>query len=144
MSCHEVAIEVINAIKNTDYKLIVVNFANGDMVGHTAIKSAIVEAMNELDKVLGEVVCEAIGANISTLITADHGNVDEINNPETGNPNTQHSLNPVPCVIIDNNKNWEIINNNGGLSNITPTILTLMGIEKPKEMKSDSLIKESS
>ena len=143
MSCQEVAIEVINAIKNDDYKLIVVNFANGDMVGHTAVKSAIIEAMNELDKVLGEVVCEAIGANIATLITADHGNVDEINNPKTGKPNTQHSLNPVPCVVIDNKRNWKIIKNDGGLSNITPTVLTLMGIDKPKEMTSDSLIKES-
>jgi 2,3-bisphosphoglycerate-independent phosphoglycerate mutase len=142
MSCHEVAEEVISAIKNTDYKLIIVNFANGDMVGHTAIREAIISAMEELDKVLGEVVCEAIGANISTLITADHGNVDEINNLKTGNPNTQHSLNPVPCIIVDNNKNWRISNNKGGLSNISPTILKIMGIDKPKEMTSDSLIEE--
>ena len=113
------------------------------MVGHTAVKSAIIEAMNELDKVLGEVVCEAIGANIATLITADHGNVDEINNPKTGKPNTQHSRNPVPCIVVDNNKKWEIINKSGGLSNIAPTLLTLMGIKKPKEMSSESLIKEN-
>jgi 2,3-bisphosphoglycerate-independent phosphoglycerate mutase len=142
MSCKEVAEEVIRAIKNPEYKLIVVNFANGDMVGHTAVKDAIIEAMNELDSVIGEVVCEAIGANVSTLITADHGNVDEINNPKTGKPNTQHSLNPVPCIIVDNNKKWNIINDNGGLSNIAPTMLTLMGIKKPKEMTSESLIKE--
>ena len=142
MSCHEVAEEVISAIKNTDYKLIIVNFANGDMVGHTAVREAIISAMEELDKVLGEVVCEAIGANISTLITADHGNVDEINNLKTGNPNTQHSLNPVPCIIVDNNRNWRISNNKGGLSNISPTILKMMGIDKPKEMTSDSLIEE--
>ena len=142
MSCKEVAEEVIRAIKNPEYKLIVVNFANGDMVGHTAVKDAIIEAMNELDSVIGEVVCEAIGANVSTLITADHGNVDEINNPKTGKPNTQHSLNPVPCIIVDNNKKWNIINDNGGLSNIAPTIFTLMGIKKPKEMTSESLIKE--
>lgn len=142
MSCKEVAGEVIRAIKNPEYKLIVVNFANGDMVGHTAVKDAIIEAMNELDSVIGEVVCEAIGANVSTLITADHGNVDEINNPKTGKPNTQHSLNPVPCIIVDNNKKWNIINDNGGLSNIAPTMLTLMGIKKPKEMTSESLIKE--
>jgi len=98
--------------------------------------------MNELDSVIGEVVCEAIGANVSTLITPDHGNVDEINNPKTGKPNTQHSLHPVPCIIVDNNKKWNIINDNGGLSNIAPTMLTLMGIKKPKEMTSESLIKE--
>ena len=143
MSCKEVAEEVIRAIKNPEYKLIVVNFANGDMVGHTAVKEAIIEAMNELDTVIGEVVCEAIGANVSTLITADHGNVDEINNPKTGKPNTQHSRNPVPCIVIDNNKKWEIVNKSGGLSNIAPTLLTLMGIKKPKEMSSESLIKEN-
>ena len=144
MSVKEVAEEVIRAIKDTEYKLIVVNFANGDMVGHTAIKEAIILAMSELDAALGEVVCEAIGANVSTIITADHGNVDEINNPKTGNPNTQHSLNPVPCIVIDNNREWQIINDkNAGLSNIAPTLLTLMGIEKPKEMTSETLIKEN-
>ena len=114
------------------------------MVGHTAIKEAIILAMGELDAALGEVVCEAIGANVSTIITADHGNVDEINNPKTGKPNTQHSLNPVPFIVIDNNREWQIINDkNAGLSNIAPTLLTLMGIEKPKEMTSKTLIKEN-
>ena len=144
MSVKEVAEEVIRAIKDTEYKFIVVNFANGDMVGHTAIKEAIILAMSELDAALGEVVCEAIGANVSTIITADHGNVDEINNPKTGKPNTQHSLNPVPFIVIDNNREWQIINDkNAGLSNIAPTLLTLMGIEKPKEMTSKTLIKEN-
>ena len=99
--------------------------------------------MSELDAVLGEVVCEAIGANVATLITADHGNCDEINNPITGNPNTQHSHNPVPCIIVDNNIKWEIVNQEGGLSNITPTILEMMGIAKPSEMTSNSLIKKA-
>jgi len=143
MSCHEVADEVIRAIKNTEYELIVVNFANGDMVGHTAIKKAIVRAMEELDSVIGEVVCEAIGANVSTLITADHGNVDEINNPISGNPNTQHSRNPVPCIIIDNQREWKICKEEGGLANIAPTILTLMGIKKPKAMTGESLIEKN-
>ena len=144
MSVKEVAEEVIRAIKDTEYKFIVVNYANGDMVGHTAIKEAIILAMSELDAALGEVVCEAIGANVSTIITADHGNVDEINNPKTGKPNTQHSLNPVPFIVIDNNREWQIINDkNAGLSNIAPTLLTLMGIEKPKEMTSKTLIKEN-
>ena len=144
MSVKEVAEEVIRAIKDTEYKFIVVNFANGDMVGHTAIKEAIILAMSELDAALGEVVCEAIGANVSTIITADHGNVDEINNPKTGKPNTQHSLNPVPFIVIDNNREWQIINEkNAGLSNIAPTLLTLMDIEKPEEMTSETLIKEN-
>ena len=143
MSCREVSEEVIRAINDDEYKLIIVNFANGDMVGHTAIKDAIVLAMEALDEVLGEVVCAAIGKNVSTLITADHGNADEINNLITGKPNTQHSLNPVPCIVVDNNKTWEIVNHSGGLSNIAPTLLMLMDIEKPKEMTAASLIKEN-
>ena len=143
MSCKEVSEEVIRAINDDDYKLIIVNFANGDMVGHTAIKDAIVKAMEALDEVLGEVVSAAIGKDVSTLITADHGNADEINNPITGNPNTQHSLNPVPCIVIDNNRTWKIENHSGGLSNIAPTLLMLMNIEKPIEMTSSSLIKEN-
>jgi 2,3-bisphosphoglycerate-independent phosphoglycerate mutase len=143
MSCKEVSEEVIRAINDDDYKLIIVNFANGDMVGHTAIKDAIVLAMEALDEVLGEVVCAAIGKDVSTLITSDHGNADEINNPITGKPNTQHSLNPVPCIVVDNNRDWEIVNHSGGLSNIAPTLLTLMDIEKPKEMTASSLIKEN-
>jgi len=143
MSCKEVSEEVIRAINDDEYKLIIVNFANGDMVGHTAIKDAIVLAMEALDEVLGEVVCAAIGKDVSTLITADHGNADEINNPITGKPNTQHSLNPVPCIVVDNNRTWEIVNHSGGLSNIAPTLLTLMDIEKPKEMTASSLIKKS-
>ena len=63
--------------------------------------------------------------------------------PITGKPNTQHSLNPVPCIVVDNNRAWEIINHSGGLSNIAPTLLTLMDIEKPKEMTASSLIKEN-
>ena len=143
MSCKEVSEEVIRAINDDEYKLIIVNFANGDMVGHTAIKDAIVLAMEALDEVLGEVVCAAIGKNVSTLITADHGNADEINNLITGKPNTQHSLNPVPCIVIDNDRTWEVINHSGGLSNIAPTLLMLMDIEKPKEMTAASLIKEN-
>ena len=143
MSCKEVSEEVIRAINDDEYKLIIVNFANGDMVGHTAIKDAIVLAMEALDEVLGEVVCAAIGKNVSTLITADHGNADEINNLITGKPNTQHSLNPVPCIVIDNNRTWEVINHSAGLSNIAPTLLMLMDIEKPKEMTAASLIKEN-
>lgn len=143
MSCREVSEEVIRAIKNPEYKLIIVNYANGDMVGHTAIKDAIIEAMSELDAALGEVVCEAIGENVTTLITADHGNVDEINNLKTGKPNTQHSLNPVPCIIVDNNRKWKIVKKDGGLSNITPTILKIMGIDKPTEITAETLIEES-
>ena len=142
MSSKEVGEETIRALKNPDYKLIIINLANGDMVGHTAKKKAIIKAMEELDVVIGEIVCQAIGLNVPTLITGDHGNVDEIMNITTGNPNTQHSKNPVPFIVIDKNKKWKLIDKKGGLSNIAPSILKLMNIEKPAEMTSESLIEK--
>ena len=132
MSCHEVSMEVINALKNDEYKLIVVNYANGDMVGHTAKKDAIIEAMEFLDKSLGDVISAALENDVATLVTADHGNVDEILD-EKGKPNPKHSCNPVPCVVIDKLKKWKI-EKSGGLSNIAPTVLDLMNIEKPSKM----------
>ena len=132
MSCQEVSTEVINALKNDEYKLIVVNYANGDMVGHTAKREAIIEAMECLDKNLGDVLKAALENNVATLVTADHGNVDEILDAE-GNPNPKHSCNPVPCVVVDRLKKWKM-SSSGGLSNIAPTMLDLMNIEKPTAM----------
>ncbi|MBH32534.1 MAG: phosphoglycerate mutase (2,3-diphosphoglycerate-independent) [Gammaproteobacteria bacterium] len=140
MSCHEVANEVISALKNSDYKLIVVNFANGDMVGHTAKKEPIIKAMEHLDRAIGKIITEAIKNDVATVITADHGNVDEIMNRTTGLPNTQHSMNPVPCIIVDRNNKWSVTKS-GGLSNIAPTVLKLMNIDPPGSMTSESLIK---
>jgi len=140
MSCHEVANEVISALKNSDYKLIVVNFANGDMVGHTAKKEPIIKAMEHLDRAIGKIITEAIKNDVAAVITADHGNVDEIMNRVTGLPNTQHSMNPVPCIIVDRNNKWSITKS-GGLSNIAPTVLKLMNIDPPGSMTSESLIK---
>ena len=88
--------------------------------------------MECLDKNLGDVLKAALDNNVATLVTADHGNVDEILDSE-GNPNPKHSCNPVPCVVIDRLKKWKI-KNKGGLSNIAPTILDLMNIDKPQVM----------
>ena len=102
------------------------------MVGHTAKKDAIIEAMEFLDKSLGDVISAALENDVATLVTADHGNVDEILD-EKGNPNPKHSCNPVPCVVIDKLKKWRM-EKSGGLSNIAPTVLDLMNIEKPSKM----------
>ena len=91
--------------------------------------------LNDSEKSNLQIKVQEIKINIDTM-------ENEINNLETGNPNTQHSLNPVPCIVVDNNRRWKIINDDGGLSNISPTILKRMGIEKPKEMTTDSLIEE--
>jgi len=98
------------------------NFANADMVGHTGIYSAILEALATVDKCVKEVVETAVAHNYSVIIIADHGNADFVINAD-GTPNTAHSLNPVPCFLID--KNYKKINN-GKLCDIAPTILKIM------------------
>lgn len=140
MSAKEVADNVINALNKQQYAFIVVNFANGDMVGHTAIREAIIKAVEVLDTEVGRALDAAVENNYSVVLTADHGNCDEYIDPYTGEPNTQHTVYPVPCLIIDKSY-WEL-GTNEGLSNVAPTVLQLMGLEKPKEMNSDSILIE--
>lgn len=138
MSAPEVADAVINAIKSNHYAFIVVNFANGDMVGHTAKSEAIIRAVECLDEQAGRVIDAAIDKNYSVVLTADHGNCEEMIDPVTGLPHTQHTMYPVPCMIIDKSS-WEL-SCNAGLSNIAPTILQLMGLKKPDTMTSSSIL----
>ncbi len=138
MSADKVADEVVEAIKQQQYGFIVVNFANGDMVGHTAKKDAVIEAVETLDREASKVLEVAEAAGYSVVLTADHGNCEELIDPFTGEPHTQHTTYPVPCLIIDED-NWQL-SSNGGLSNVAATILQLMGIEVPQAMDSSSLL----
>ncbi|MCW8957030.1 MAG: 2,3-bisphosphoglycerate-independent phosphoglycerate mutase, partial [Gammaproteobacteria bacterium] len=138
MSAVEVADAVINAIRTEQYSFIVVNFANGDMVGHTAVADAVIHAVEALDTQVGRVLEAAVSCDYSVIVTADHGNCEEMVNPTTGTPHTQHTLYPVPCMIIDQSS-WEL-SCTGSLSNIAPTILQLMGLEIPPEMHAKSLL----
>jgi len=138
MSAHEVSDAVLKAINQGTYGFIVVNFANGDMVGHTAKRDAVIEAVEALDKEVSRVLSAAEVAGYSTILTADHGNCEELVDPFTGEPNTQHTTYPVPCLIIDN-ENWQI-SSSGSLANIAPTVLKLMGIMQPQSMTSNSLL----
>ncbi len=138
MSAHAVADEVIGAIENGRYAFIVVNFANGDMVGHTAIGAAVIHAVETLDTEVGRVMDAAHAADYSVILTADHGNCEEYLDPVTGEPNTQHTLYPVPCVVTDE-QSWQL-SCVGGLSNVAPTVLQLMGLPKPAGMTSKSLL----
>lgn len=142
MSAHEIADTVIEAISYGRYGFMVVNFANGDMVGHTAKRDAILTAVETLDEEVGRVLDAAESAGYSVVLTADHGNCEEMIDPFTGEPQTRHTTYPVPCLIMDE-MNWKL-SCNAGLSNIAPTILELMGIEPPLSMKSRSLLLESS
>ncbi len=140
MSAKSVADEVIKAIESHAYALIVVNFANGDMVGHTAVPEAVIRAVETLDREVGRVLDAAVANNHSVLLTADHGNCDEYVDPITGQPHTQHTVYPVPCLLIDESP-WRLMTG-GGLSNIAPTLLRLIGLEQPPAMEARSLLLE--
>jgi len=140
MSAPEVADEVINAIRSKEYGFIVVNFPNGDMVGHTAKREAVIAAVEALDGEVGRVLDVANEENFSVILTADHGNCDEMVDPVTWEPHTQHTLYPVPCVIMDE-ISWHL-RTGAGLSNIAPTVLEMMGLQQPTGMTSKSLLLE--
>ncbi len=141
MSAPEVADAIIKAIASEQYGFMVVNFANGDMVGHTAKRHAVLAAVTALDTQVGRVLDAARQANYSVVVTADHGNCEEMVSPVSGEPNTQHTTYPVPCLIMDR-QNWKL-SCQSGLASIAPTVLQLMGIKIPQHMKYDSLLLES-
>jgi len=128
--------ELIKELKKGENDLIVLNFANGDMVGHTGVFSAIKEAVRVVDICVGEIMEQAIERGYSVIITADHGNADNAVNAD-GSPNTAHSLNPVPFIMADRDVK-EV--KNGKLADIAPTILKLMQIPIPAEMTGVALI----
>ncbi len=136
MSAPEVADKLISEIKKEKHDMIVLNFANGDMVGHTGIYEAIRKAVSTIDNCVNDVVLAAKEAGYTVLITADHGNADHALNSD-GSPNTAHSLNPVPFIVIDEDVK-EVMD--GKLADIAPTILKLMGIQQPEAMTGTSLI----
>jgi 2,3-bisphosphoglycerate-independent phosphoglycerate mutase len=138
MSAAAVADAVVQAIGTGRYAFIVVNFANGDMVGHTAKRDAVLEAVETLDKEVPRVLEAAETAGYSVLLTADHGNCEEMVDPFTGQPHTQHTTYPVPCLVLDE-ANWQL-SSTGGLSNIAPTALQLMGLKVPENMTAGSLL----
>ena len=138
MSAPEVADKLRDALLTEKYDFAVVNFANGDMVGHTGVYSAIQKAVETVDNCLKEVVPAARKAGYEVIIIADHGNADNAVNPD-GTPNTAHSLNPVPCVYVTDDKNATI--ENGILAEVAPTILHIMGLPQPAEMTGHNLIK---
>ena len=138
MSAYEVKDKLVAAINENKYDFIVVNFANGDMVGHTGIYEAIEKAVVAVDACVKDVIEAAKAQDYEAIIIADHGNADHALN-EDGTPNTAHSLNPVPCVYVTENKAAKV--ENGRLADVAPTILKIMGLEVPAEMDGSVLIK---
>ena len=141
MSADQVADALIEAMKARRFGFIVANFANGDMVGHTARQDAIIKAVETLDTQIKRVIEYARSINYSVLLTADHGNCDQMVDYNTGEPHTQHTMNPVPCILITSEVYH--LTDNSGLCNIAPTILQLMGLDKPDVMNCKSLLQSS-
>jgi 2,3-bisphosphoglycerate-independent phosphoglycerate mutase len=138
MSAPKVAEKIIEALNTKKYSFIVLNFANGDMVGHTGVFDAICQAVKAIDQLAFQVATTAHENGYSVIITADHGNADNALN-EDGSPNTAHSLNRVPFIVMD--PRVESVED-GILADIAPTILDLMGIEAPAAMTGKSLIRK--
>ena len=136
MSAFEVKDAIVEELKKGETDFVCLNFANADMVGHTGFYDAIKTALGAVDKCVEEVITTARSMGFSVILTADHGNADFAINPD-GSPNTAHSNNPVPIYLLD--YDYKKIND-GKLSDIAPTILTLMGIGIPKEMNGNVLI----
>ena len=139
MSAYEVKDKLVDSIKKNVYDFIVVNFANGDMVGHTGVYEAIEKAVVAVDACVKDVVTAANEAGYETIIIADHGNADHALN-EDGTPNTAHSLNPVPFIYVTGNKAAKV--KDGILADVAPSILHIMGLPQPKEMTGQNLIED--
>ncbi len=136
MSEYEFTEAVIESIENDRPNFICLNFANPDMVGHTGIMSAAVKAVETVDECTSRIVESALQQDMSIIVIADHGNCDTMVN-EDKSPNTAHTVNPVPIILID--KEGTKIKD-GILGDIAPTVLDLMGIDQPEEMTRHSLI----
>ena len=137
MSAYEVKDKLVENIKKDIYDFIVVNFANGDMVGHTGVYNAIAKAVHAVDNCVRDVIEAAKSVGYEAIIIADHGNADNAINPD-GSPNTAHSLNPVPCIYVTDNNSATI--KDGRLADVAPTILHIMGLEQPADMTGENLI----
>ena len=129
--------KLVAAIGEKTYDFIVVNYANGDMVGHTGVYPAIQKAVVAIDKCVEATVEAAKAADYEVIIIADHGNADHAVN-EDGTPNTAHSLNPVPFVYVTANADARV--KNGRLADVAPSILQIMGLEQPTDMTGRGLI----
>ena len=140
MSAYEVKDKLVASIKTQQYDFIVVNFANGDMVGHTGVYNAIAKAVWAVDRCVRDVVETAKKNDYEVIIIADHGNADNAINPD-GTPNTAHSLNPVPFIYVTDNNSATV--RDGRLADVAPSILHIMGLEQPKDMTGECLISDN-
>ena len=138
MSAYEVTDRVVDVIRANETDAIILNFANCDMVGHTGSLEAAIKAVEAVDECVGRVAAEVLKVDGKLIIIADHGNCEQMIDYTTGEPHTAHTTNPVPIILVTNNPELKV--GEGRLADIAPSMLDLMGIEKPAEMTGRSLI----
>ena len=139
MSALEVTDKLVGAIRSGGFDVIVVNYANTDMVGHTGSLGAAIEAVEAVDTCLGRLSAAVEDAGGTLVITADHGNAEMMRDPQTGEPHTAHTINPVPFIIVNPPKDVRLLHD-GRLSDVAPTLLDILGLPKPVAMTGHSLI----
>lgn len=139
MSAYEVCDKAVEAIQSGKYDVIILNFANCDMVGHTGVFDAAVKAVKTVDECVGKVVRAILATGGKAIITADHGNADKMI-ADDGEPFTAHTTNPVPFILVDPDNKKASLREGGVLADLSPTLLKLMGIEQPKEMTGKSIV----
>lgn len=140
MSCYTVTEKLTEAIRSGKYDLVVANFANPDMVGHTGVLPAAIKAIEVVDECMGKVVDAVESMHGNLFILADHGNADIMIDEKTGEPYTAHTTNPVPFILVSEEKHK--LREGGCLADVAPTLLELMGIPQPKEMTGKSLLEK--
>jgi len=138
MSAYEVTDKVVDVIRKNETDVIILNFANCDMVGHTGVLEAAMKAVETIDECIGKIVTEVLKVDGTIIITADHGNAEQMVDYTTGDPHTAHTTTPVPLIIAGCKDDIKL--KEGRLADIAPTMLDLMGLEKPEEMTGESLI----
>ena len=138
MSAYEVTEKVVKAINSEKYDTIILNYANPDMVGHTGSLPAAIKAVETIDECVEKVVEAILAHDGKLIITADHGNCEQMIDYKTGEPHTAHTTNPVPLILVSNDESLKV--KSGKLADLAPTMLELLGIEKPKEMTGESIL----
>ncbi len=141
MSAPKVCDKLVEAIKSDKYDVIIINFANPDMVGHTGVESAAIKAVETVDECVGRAVEALKEVDGQMFICADHGNCEQLIDYETGEPFTAHTTNPVPFILVNADPKYTL-RENGCLADIVPTLIQLMGMEQPQEMTGKSLLVE--
>ena len=139
MSAYEVCDELVKAIKSAEYDVIIINFANSDMVGHTGVEEAAIKAVEAVDQCVGRAVAAIKENGGVMLICADHGNSEQMVDEKTGEPHTAHTTNPVPVILVNADERFGL-RTGGKLCDLVPTLIELMGMEKPAETTGESLL----